>query len=116
MESVFSGTVHANRHDRADLVVAGRQTSNRSSRFAGDVQRVLYVFDPTGVADDRAGLGDEYFSTRRGVHGAVELHHERGARDSRRVGSNAHTVGSLQYAPEWRRAAGARKVKYSRRN
>ncbi len=41
---------------------------------------VLLVPGPAGVSDDRAGLGDEYFSARRGLDGAAELHSARRSR------------------------------------
>ena len=51
----------------------GRPVIERAD-FARRLDRVLHLHEHSCLADDCAGMGDEYFSARRGVHGPAELH------------------------------------------
>ena len=46
----------------------------RNELSLGALSSVFEFSDDVGVADDCAGVGDKYFSTRRGVHGPVDVH------------------------------------------
>ena len=48
----------------------------RNELFSWRPGSVFEFSDDIGVADDRPGVGDKYFSTRRGVHGTVDVHLE----------------------------------------
>ena len=81
LEHVHAVAAGADRDDVFDRFVEGRVFISAQPAFAGRAGFVFEFFDAAGVADDRSRVGDEYFSARRGLDGAVDLHPERAAAD-----------------------------------
>ncbi len=76
LEHVHAVAAGADRNHLSDRALEGRVFISAQPALAGRAGFVFKFFDPPGVADDRAGVGNQYFSARRGVHGAADVHLE----------------------------------------
>ena len=82
LEPLHAVATGADRHVVFDRALEGRRSAPDRADYARRVDRFLHVPGFVGLADDRAWMGHEHLSARRGQHGAAQLHFARRSRKS----------------------------------